>query len=48
MGVSRLRIACVQINAGEDWKKNWKQSEKFLIQSARQGSCIAALPENFM
>lgn len=48
MRANCLRVACIQINAGEDWKKNWEQAEKFLIQSARQGSHIAALPENFM
>jgi len=48
MAQSRLRVACIQVNASEDWKKNWKQAEKFLIQSARRGAQIAALPENFM
>lgn len=48
MSLKRLRVACIQTQAGADWEKNWKQAEGFLIRAAAQKSQIAALPENFI
>ncbi len=48
MSLKRLRVACIQTQAGDDWEKNWKQAERFLIRAAGQKSQIAALPENFI
>ncbi len=48
MSLKRLRVACIQTQAGSDWEKNWKQAEEFLIRAADQKAQIAALPENFI
>ena len=44
----KLRTACIQFNAGLNWKKNWNQAEKFLIQAAAAKADVAVLPENFI
>ncbi len=48
MLLTRLRVACLQTNAGKDWEKNWKQAESLLIRASDAGAQIAALPENFL
>lgn len=48
MPQKNLRVACIQIEAGRDLEKNWKQADFFLSQAAKRGAQIAALPENFL
>lgn len=43
-----LRVACIQVNAGANWEKNWKKADSFLIRAARRGAQVAVLPENFL
>ncbi len=43
-----MRVACIQLNAGKDWKKNWLQTQRQLLKAAQAGAHIALLPENFL
>lgn len=43
-----LRIACVQLNAGANWKKNWRQTQKQILSAVRLRAEVIVLPENFI
>jgi len=45
---TRLRIACIQLNASNNWKKNWTKVQKQLLQAVNAGAEVALLPENFI
>ncbi len=45
---THLKIACIQLNAGANWEKNWQATEKLLLAAARAQPDLILLPENFI
>lgn len=45
--MKKLRVACIQNNAGSNWQKNWDTALKIMDRSARRGAKLIALPEFF-
>jgi len=43
----KIRIACIQTNAGDRWQENFKRSLKLIQRAVRKGACLIALPEAF-
>lgn len=43
-----MRIACIQLNAGANWKTNWQQTEKLLLKAVKARARFILLPENFI
>jgi len=44
----KLRIACVQINAASDWRRNLKKIDAWIQQALRAKPDLIALPEMFL
>jgi len=44
----KIKIACVQINAGSDFNKNLKQSFKMAHEAVHHGAQVIAYPETFL
>ena len=42
-----MRVAAIQMNSGADVSRNLELAGELLGEAARQGCCLAALPENF-
>lgn len=42
-----MRVACVQVNAGSEWEKNFPRIEKLLKKALKKRPDFIALPENF-
>ena len=47
MNKKNLRVACVQVNASSDWKKNLQSIRKQVEKAAAAKVQLIALPENF-
>ncbi len=45
--ISKLRVACLQVNAGADWEKNLEKTEKLALQALKYRPHVISLPENF-
>lgn len=43
----RFRVACLQISAGSDWRRNLDLVRKLVRQALRRGAELIALPETF-
>lgn len=46
--MSKIRAACVQMDAGSDLEKNLAKAERFFLQAVRLKSDWVAFPENFL
>lgn len=45
--MSGFRVACIQVNAGDDWRRNLSRVLGLSAQAVRSGSSWIALPETF-
>ncbi len=45
---AKLRVACIQLNAGADWRLNWSRLERQLQNAVDAGVDWIVLPENFI
>lgn len=45
---STLRVACIQTDAGADWKKNWQRVQKQCDLALKSCVDVIVLPENFI
>lgn len=43
-----MRVACIQMNSGEDWQANLQQAVAFAREAAEAGAKLVALPENVL
>ncbi|MBN1687838.1 MAG: carbon-nitrogen hydrolase family protein [Candidatus Omnitrophica bacterium] len=46
--IKKMKVACLQVNAGDDWRKNFIAVYGLLKKAARQRVHLAALPEAFI
>ncbi len=46
--ISRLRVACVQMDAGEDFTLNLKRAIRFFLKAIKRKSEVVVFPENFL